>query len=198
MKFNGPKVKLSRSLGIPLTTKAQKYLEKRAYPPGQHGQRKRRKLSNYGKQLLEKQRLRFQYNVSERHLRKLFASAARGTGRTGEALVQMLECRLDAFVLRAGLARTIYQSRQLVGHGHVLVNGRKVDIASARLKPGDLVAVKEASRTLRVFNDRLSSSVPTYIDVRENGYEATLQRVPDRHEIPILCEEQLVVEFYSR
>ena len=132
-----PKVRLSRALGIPLTPKCVQYFERRPYPPGEHG-RKRRKDSDYSTRLKEKQRLRAQYDISETQLRAAFDRARRSGGKTGEALIQDLESRLDATVLRAGFARTIYQARQFVTHQHVLVNGRRVDRPSYRLQAGRL------------------------------------------------------------
>lgn len=198
MRHTGPKVKLSRRLGLAVTPKAQKYLKDRPFPPGQHGQARRRRLSNYGKQLLEKQRLRAQYSVSESHLRKLFALASASKGRTGERLVQLLEMRLDALVLRTGIARSIDQARQFVSHGHIEVNEKRLNIPSARLRPGDRFAVQESSRRLPAFNDRSAVTVPPYLEVAQDGYGATLRYVPERGEIPVICQEQLVVEFYSR
>jgi small subunit ribosomal protein S4 len=199
VKFNGPKVKYSRKLGVALTDKAQRAMEKRNYPPGQHGMRRRRRQSNYGRQLLEKQRLRFQYNVSERQLRNYFARAASMKGIAGENLVAMLETRLDAFILRSGFAGSIFAARQVVNHGHIQVNGRRVSVPSCRLKAGDVVEVRERSRKLRLFNERRSgSAIPSYISVDESGYKAHLTSVPRRDEVPIVCEVPLVVEFYSR
>jgi small subunit ribosomal protein S4 len=203
MKFNGPKVKMSRSLGVALTPKAQKYMEKRPYPPGMHGEAKgkRRQKSVYGTQLLEKQRLRFQYNISERQMRNYFRKAARKKGKTGEILVQQLETRLDAFVLRAGLARTIYAARQFVGHGHIEVNGSRVDIPSFQVKVGDVVAIKETSRKNVHIVDAVDYSPPppAYIErQRPGGFEATLLRIPPREEIPVIADENMIVEFYSK
>jgi small subunit ribosomal protein S4 len=198
MNFTGPKVKLSRALGISLTPKAQKYMERRPYGPGQHGQRKRRRPSNYGTQLLEKQRLRCQYNVNERHLRKMLQKALMSKGRTGEVLVQLLEVRLDALVLRAGFARTIYQARQLVTHGHFQLNGSRATIPSQRLRAGDEFSVRQASRRIPVFSSEAGNTVPPYLSVDSDNWKATLSYVPPRTEIPIICQEQLIVEFYSR
>lgn len=203
MKFNGPKVKLSRALGIALTPKAQKYMEKRPYPPGQHGAAKARKRQHsvYGKQLLEKQRLRFQYNISERQMRNYFLKAARKKGKTGEVLVQQLETRLDAFVLRSGLARTIYAARQFVGHGHIEVNNERVDIPSYGLKVGDVVSVREKSRSnVHIINAvDYSPPPPNYIHrERPSGFEAILLRIPMREEIPVIADENAIVEFYSK
>lgn len=203
MKFNGPKVKMSRSLGVALTPKAQKYMEKRPYPPGMHGEAKgkRRQKSVYGTQLLEKQRLRFQYNISERQMRNYFRKAAQKRGKTGEILVQSLETRLDAIVLRSGLARTIYAARQFVGHGHIEVNGSRVDIPSFQVKVGDVVSIKETSRKNVHIVDAVDYSPPppSYIErQRPGGFEATLLRIPPREEIPVIADENMIVEFYSK
>ncbi len=199
MKFNGPKVKASRKLGVALTDKAQRYLERRGYPPGQHGMRRRRRQSNYGRQLLEKQRLRYQYNCSERQLVNYFKKASSKKGNSAENLIQLLETRLDAFVYRCGFAPTIFAARQLVGHGHLQVNGRRTNIPSYGLRVGDVVEVREKSRKLRIFNEpRGGSSIPSYIAVDDTGYKGELRSTPTRDEVPIVCEVPLVVEFYSR
>ncbi len=199
MKFNGPKVKYSRKLGVALTPKATRFMEKKNYGPGMHGMKRRRRQSNYGRQLLEKQRLRFQYNVSERQLRNYFARAAAKKGVTGDNLVEMLETRLDALVMRTGFAPTIFAARQVVGHGHIHVNGSKVDIPSYRVRPGDEIEVREKSRKLRIFNEpRSASAIPGYLTVDDTGYKATLNAEPNRDEVPVVCEVPLVVEFYSR
>ncbi|MGH3716953.1 MAG: 30S ribosomal protein S4, partial [Micromonosporaceae bacterium] len=140
-----PKVRLSRAVGIPLTRKCAKYFERRPYPPGVHG-RRRQTDSDYKLRLREKQRLRYQYNVSEKQLRRAFDTAVRMQGKAGDNLINLLERRLDAVVHRAGLARTIYQARQLVAHGHFAVDGQKVDIPSYRLRPGQVVEARERSR----------------------------------------------------
>lgn len=145
-----PKVKKSRALGIALTPKAVKYFEARPYPPGEHG-RGRKQNSDYKVRLLEKQRLRAQYDVSERQLVRAYERAAKTQGKTGEALVIELERRLDALVLRSGIARTIYQARQMVVHGHIEVNGQKVDKPSFRVRPDDVVMVRERSRSKTLF-----------------------------------------------
>ena len=195
-----PKVRLSRRLGLPLTPKAVGYFERRPYPPGEHG-RKRKQQSDYSTRLLEKQRLRAQYDVSETQLRRAFDRARRTGGKTGEALIQDLESRLDATVLRAGFARTIYQARQFVTHQHVLVNGRRVDRPSYRLRPGDWVSIAERSRTKEPFQVAASGAhadAPAYLEVRLADLTCRVDRVPTREEVPVVCEEQLVVEYYSR
>jgi small subunit ribosomal protein S4 len=198
-----PKVRISRALGIPLTPKCVKYFERRPYPPGVHG-RSRRKTSDYQVRLLEKQRLRHQYNVSETQLRRVFEDAVRLDGKTGENLVTLLERRLDAVVHRAGLARTIYQARQLVAHGHFAVDGVKVDRPSYRLRPGQTIRVRERSLHKPPFQlaatGAQSGSGPTapYLSTTLTDLTITLTRPPLRREIPVICDEQLVVEFYSR
>jgi small subunit ribosomal protein S4 len=199
MNFTGPKVKKSRALGVALTPKAEKYMRKRPYGPGQHGQRRRRRPSDYGVQLLEKQRLRFQYNVSERQLQRAYEMATRKSGPTGEILIQLLETRLDALVLRVGLAPSIFAARQFVTHGHIQVNGKKVNIPSQRIKPGDVITVREKSRTKVMFQEgRVPVNVPGYLSFDENSLTAKLLSAPPRDEVPVICNEQLVVEYYSR
>lgn len=203
MNHPRPKARLSRALGIPLTRKCAKYFERRPYPPGVHG-RQRRRTSDYQVRLLEKQRLRHQYNVSETQLRRAFDDAAKAGGKTGDTLVGLLERRLDAVVHRAGLARTIYQARQLVAHGHLTVDGVKVDRPSYRLRPGQVVEVRERSRTKPPFQLAAAGAhagdgpVVPYLSVSLADLRTTLVREPARREVPIVCDEQLVVEFYSR
>ncbi|MBO2446195.1 30S ribosomal protein S4 [Actinomadura barringtoniae] len=196
-----PKVRLSRALGIPLTPKSVKYFEARPYPPGVHG-RSRKNESDYKIRLREKQRLRAQYNIREAQLRNAFAKASKVEGKTGEALIVDLERRLDALVLRAGFARTIYQARQFVVHRHVLVNGRRVDRPSYRLRPGDVITIAERSHSMVPFQVAATGAntenVPAYLDVRHDALAAQLTRLPERREIPVICDEQLVVEHYSR
>jgi small subunit ribosomal protein S4 len=200
MKYTGPKIKKSRRLGIPLTPKSEKYLERRPHPPGQHGPSRRRgKQSDYGKQLVEKQRLQYQYNLTEKQVRRYYQAAARKQGNTGDILMQLIEVRLDALVLRAGLARTIYQARQLVSHCHILVNGKKVNIPSFNMRIGDVISVRAKSRELDIFPAAQQiASTPDYLTVDDKKLTATLSRLPEHGEVPIQCEMPLVVEFYSR
>jgi small subunit ribosomal protein S4 len=194
-------VRRSRALGIPLTPKAARYLERRPYPPGQHG-RARRRTSDYKLRLLEKQRLRAQYDLSEAQLRLALARALRSGGNTGEALLVDLETRLDALVLRAGFSRSIYQARQAVSHGHITVNGRRVDRPSFQVRPGDVIEVAAASKPKMPFVIAAAGAhaavTPRYLDVDLEALRATLVRLPAREEIPVVCDERLVVEFYSR
>jgi small subunit ribosomal protein S4 len=198
MSYKGPKAKKSRSLGVPLTPKAAVIMEKRPAPPGQHGA-KRRNRSDFGAQLLQKQRLKFQYNVSERQLRRYYLEAKRQKGSTGERLIQILESRLDNVVYRSGFAATIYAARQLVGHGHVQINGRKANIPSQLVSPNEVIGLREKSRGLLVVKDALSrANRPSYIEVDLDKLEAKQLRKPESIEVPIVCNLQAVVEYFSR
>lgn len=201
MNYTGPKVRISRKLGIEVTLKAGKYTQKKNYPPGQHGpSKKRSKQSDYGRQLLEKQRLRLQYNVSEAQMRNYYKKAARMTGNTGDILVQLIESRLDSVVNRSGLASSIYAARQVVNHGHIYVNGKKVDIPSYHVKPNDVVSVKEKSRKIECFQEamRIAGIPPHYLELSKVDFSSRYAYVPPREEIPVICEVPLVVEYYSR
>lgn len=198
-------VRLSRSLGIPLTPKAVAYFEKRPYGPGEHGRSRRRTESDYAVRLKEKQRLRAQYGIREAQMRRTFEEARRESGLTGEALVELLEMRLDALVLRAGFARTIAQARQAVVHRHVLVDGSLVDRPSYRVRPGQVIQVKPKSQAMTPFQVAAAGAhrdvlpaVPGYLDVSLEKLRAELVRRPKRDEVPVTCEVQLVVEYYAR
>ena len=198
------KTRLSRSLGIALTPKAAKYMEKRPYGPGQHGRTKRKSDSDYAVRLREKQRLRAQYGIREAQLRKTFQEAKRTEGLTGETLVELLELRLDALVLRAGFARTMAQARQLVVHRHILVDGQRVDRPSFRVKPGQMIHVHEKSERTEPFQVAAAgghadvlAAVPEYLSVELDKLHATLVRKPKRAEVPVTCDVQLVVEYYA-
>jgi small subunit ribosomal protein S4 len=199
VRRGGPKVRLARQLGIALTPKAARVMERRPNPPGQHGATPRRKVSGYKKQLVEKQRLRAQYNLSERQMSNAFAEAIRLPGNTGVRLLQYLEFRLDAIVLRAGFVRTIYAARQAVTHGHIRVNGEKVDRPSYRLKPGDVVSLAEKSRDMVAFTGPLEvARPPAYLELDRDKRSVRVREVPEREQIPIQCEASLVIEYYSR
>lgn len=198
-------VRLSRALGIPLTPKAVKYFEKRPYPPGEHGRARRRTESDYAVRLKEKQRLRAQYGLREAQMRRAFEDARRESGLTGESLVELLEMRLDALVLRAGFGRTIAQARQAVVHRHILVDGKIVDRPSFRVKPGQVVQVKPRSQTMVPFQVAAAGAhrdvlpeVPPYLDVNLEKLRFELVRRPARAEVPVTADVQLVVEHYSR
>ncbi|MEU8195908.1 30S ribosomal protein S4 [Microbispora amethystogenes] len=204
MRYTGPKVRLSRRAGVPLTRKAVKYFEARPYPPGEHGRAtNRRTIGDYGVRLLEKQKLRWYYDVSERQLRRYWDLAVRRPGRSGEELVALLETRLASLVLRAGLAPSIYAARQYVNHGHIAVDGRKVDIPSYQVKPGQSVAVRDRSVRMQPFvaaaeGTYADERIAPYLDVDHRGLRFTLLRRPAREEIVVPVDEQLVVEHYSR
>ncbi len=198
------KTRLSRSLGIALTPKAAKYLEKRPYAPGQHGRTKRKADSDFAVRLREKQRLRAQYGIREAQLRKTFNDAKRMEGLTGENLVELLEMRLDALVLRSGFARTMAQARQMVVHRHILIDGQLVDRPSARVKVGQMIHVRPKSESTEPFQVAAAGGhvdvlppVPGYLSVELDKLHATLVRRPKRSEVPITCEVQLVVEYYA-
>ncbi len=197
----GSKVKISRRLGVPITPKAARVMDKKPYPPGMHGPRRRpsRKMSDYKRQLLEKQKLRAQYNIREKQLVNFYKRASRMSGRTGDNLLQMLERRLDAFVLRSGFASTIYAARQYVSHAHFEVNGKRVTIPSYLVGPNDVVSVRSKSRKLLMFANVLdSASPPEYISLAKEEMSATLVSVPPVQDIPVICDVSQVIEFYSR
>ena len=199
--FRGSKVKRSRSLGVALTPKAQKVMDKKTYPPGQHGPTKRvdGKMSDYKRQLLEKQRVRAQYNISERQMVNYYKKASARAGITGDNLVQLLETRLDAVVLRGGLARSIFQARQAVSHGHILVNGKRVDIPSYQVKPNDVISVREKSRRVPMFTESVkAANPPEYLSLNKPNMAVTLVDIPTREQVPVMGEFSLVIEFYSR
>jgi len=198
------KTRLSRALGIPLTPKAAKYLEKRPYAPGEHGRTKRKTDSDYAVRLREKQRLRAQYGIREAQLRRTFEEARKSQGLSGENLVELLEMRLDALVVRAGFARTTAQARQMVVHRHILVNGELVDRPSFRVKPGQMIHVKPRSEGMEPFQVAAAGGhvdvlppVPGYLEVEIDKLQAVLLRRPKRSEVPVTCEVQLVVEYYA-
>lgn len=198
-RYTGPRWKLSRRLGISLS-ETGKELNKRPYPPGQHGQNQRRKLSEYGIQLKEKQKLRLLYGMNERQFRNLFEKAGKLKGIHGENFMKLLESRLDNIVYRLGLARTRQQARQLVVHGHILVNGKKVDRPSFQVQLGDAVGLREKSRNLQVVKEATEgrSYLPDYVTFNQAKMEGTYDRLPDRTELPGEINETLIVEFYSR
>lgn len=198
-------VRLSRALGLALTPKAVKHFEKRPYPPGEHGRARRRTESDYAVRLREKQRLRAQYALREKQLARAYEAARKAPGLTGEALVEDLETRLDALVLRSGFARTILQARQVVVHRHILVDGKIVDRPSFRVKEGQTLQIKPKSQTTVPFQVAAAGAhrdvlpaVPGYLDVQLEKLSAVLTRRPKRAEVPITCEVQLVVEYYAR
>ncbi|MFS0822387.1 30S ribosomal protein S4 [Bacillus timonensis] len=198
-RYTGPSWKLSRRLGISLSGTG-KELEKRPYAPGQHGPNQRKKLSEYGLQLQEKQKLRHMYGVNERQFRNTFSNASKMQGILGENFMILLESRLDNLVYRLGLARTRRAARQLVNHGHILVDGNRVDIPSYRVKPGQTIAVREKSRNLVTIKEAIEATtfVPEYLTFDAEKLEGTYTRLPERSELPAEINEAFIVEFYSR
>jgi small subunit ribosomal protein S4 len=201
-RYTGPRTKISRRFGVSLFGPS-KSLERRNFPPGQHGVRAgRKKKSEYAVALGEKQKLRFQYGVLEKQFRSYYQEAARRRGITGTVMLQLLESRLDNICFRAGFGNSRQAARQMVNHGHVLVNGHCVDIPSYQVKPGDVVKVgaKPSSQQLALRMLDLTQAVPAvdWLEVDRENMVATMSRVPERSEIDPLVNEQLIVELYSR
>ena len=198
-RYTGSSWKLSRRLGISLSGTG-KELEKRPYAPGQHGPGQRKKISEYGLQLQEKQKLRHMYGVNERQFRNSFDKAGKMAGKHGENFMILLDSRLDNVVYRLGLARTRRQARQLVNHGHIMVDGGRVDIPSYQLKPGQTITLREKSRNLDIVKEAIevSNFVPDYLTFDADKLEGTFTRLPERSELPAEINEALIVEFYSR
>ncbi|HSH38506.1 MAG TPA: 30S ribosomal protein S4 [Chthoniobacterales bacterium] len=201
-RYTGPKTKVARRYGVPLFGPS-KSLERKNYPPGMHGPKgSRRKQSDYAVALGEKQKLRYQYGLLEKQFRRIFQTALRRRGVTGETLLQLLETRLDNVVFRLGLANTRSAARQLVSHGHVAVNGRGVNIASYNVKAGDTVSIKNKpkSRQLAARNLELTqiAPVPDWLIADRDALSGKVTRVPVRDEMQPMVNEQLIVELYSR
>lgn len=203
-RYLGPRTRKSRRLGQLLDDNKSKYYDRRPYPPGEHGRRRSRRSSDsdYLHQLREKQKIRQIYGVLERQFRRYYEEAARRRGITGDNLLQILECRLDNVVYRAGLARTRPQARQLVNHGHFRVNERKVDIPSYQVRAGDVVTVKPKSMDMIVIRHAADTAggrrVPEWLDVGLDERRAAVIDLPSRTQIDTAVREQLVVELYSR
>ncbi|GEK58152.1 30S ribosomal protein S4 [Marinococcus halophilus] len=198
-RYTGPTWKKSRRFGISLSGTG-KELEKRPYPPGEHGPTQRRKLSEYGVQLQEKQKLRFMYNLNERQFLRTFNIAGKLPGVHGENFLILLESRLDNLVYRLGLSRTRRGARQLVNHGHITVDGNRVDIPSYRVEPGKTISVREKSRNMSAIQDAIeaNSFVPEYLTFDADNLQGTYSRYPERSELPAEISEALIVEYYSR
>ena len=198
-RFTGSEYKRSRRVGIS-TTETGKELARRPYGPGQHGNRRRGKLSDYGVQLKEKQKVRFTYGLSERQLRKTFDEAAKIKGIHGTNFLRLLESRLDNLVFRTGFASTRRGARQLVNHGHVTVNRKKVDIPSYRVKIGDVISLKDKDKELKVVKESLEKITKRveYISYDEKKMESTYVRLPERSELSADINEALIVEFYNK
>ena len=206
-RYRGPVEKIERRFGVSLNLKGERRLagksalEKRPYGPGQHGQR-RKKISEYGLQLNEKQKAKFMYGVSEKQFRALFAEANRRSGNTGTNLITLIEQRLDNVVYRMGFASTRRFARQFVTHGHILVDGKKVDIPSYRVKPGQKIEVKEASKNnvqvVRALELTNQTGLAPWVDIDAEKKFGIFTRLPEREEVVIPVEERLIVELYSK
>ena len=197
-RYTGPQWKKSRRLGFS-TLETGRELARRPYAPGQHGQ-KRKKLTEYGLQLAEKQKVRHMYGVNEKQFRNTFKRAGKMEGVTGYNFFCLLESRLDNVVYRLGFASTRRQARQLVNHGHILLNGVKTDIASCQVKVGDVISVKERSRSLEIIKNALASQthVPGFVEVDADKMEGKFIRLPERSELNQEINESLIVEYYNR
>ena len=198
-RYTGPMYKKSRRLGFSVL-ESGKELAKRPYAPGEHGQDRRKKLSNYGIQLQEKQKVRFMYGLSEKQLHKLFEKALKMKGVNGENLLKLLESRLDNLVYRIGFATTRKGARQLVNHGHITVNGKKVNIPSYQVKPGDVISLAENDKELAIVKSSLEAlnTRVEYVSFDEKKMEGTFVRLPERSELNADIDEALVIEYYNR
>ncbi len=199
-RYRGPKTKIARKLGAPIYG-PDKAFEKKNYPPGQHGNSRRRKVSEYGVQLKEKQKARYTYGLLEKQFYNTFKKADAIKGITGEVFLQLLESRLDNVVFRMGIAPTRSAARQLVSHRHITVNGNVVNIPSYQVSPGDIVGVREKSKSLEVISESLSKGVHTkysWIEWDNNLLTGKFVSLPERDEIPENIREQLIVELYSK
>lgn len=198
-RYTGPANKKSRRVGFS-TLENGKDLAKRPYKPGQHGQDRKAKASNYSIQLNEKQKVKFTYGLNEKQFRLLFNKAGKMQGIHGENFLRLLESRLDNIVYRMGLSRTRRGARQIVNHGHILINGKKVDIPSYMVKPGDVISVKESSKDHKAIKEALEAINNTveFVTFDKNKLEGTYVRLPERSELSSDINEALIVEFYSR
>jgi small subunit ribosomal protein S4 len=200
-RYKGPRVRISRRFGIPIFGPS-KYLERRNYPPGVHGPKSRRKLTDYGMGLVEKQKLRYYYGLMERQFRGVYEKALKRRGVTGEQMLQILETRLDNVVYHLGFGTTRAGARQMVAHGHVQVNGRKVSIPSYALRVNDAITVKNTTVSRQMATKAMelstSRSVPDWMSLNKEEFKGVVMRIPTREEINPIANEQAVVEFYSR
>ena len=200
-RYTGPRTRISRRFGVPIFGPS-KYLERRNYGPGVHGPKSRRKFTDYGLGLMEKQKLRYYYGLLERQFRNVYEKALRRRGVTGEQMLQILETRLDNVVFHLGFALTRPAARQLVAHGHIRVNGRKVDVPSFALKVNDVIEVKDVTVSRQLASKNLESStsrtVPDWLSLTRDAFKGVVMRIPTRDEIQPIANEQAVVEFYSR
>ena len=199
-RYTGPRLRVMRALGVELPGLSRKSTERRPYPPGEHGGRRRRPDSVFGTQLKEKQKLKMNYGVTERQMRRLMKQARKSKTAAGIRLLELLESRLDNAVFRAGFAPTIPAARQLVNHGHFLLNGRKTDIPSAQIKQGDVIALREKSKNLEIIKESLakpSIALAQWLTVEIDEKKFTINATPDAESVPFPVEVQQVVEYYN-
>jgi small subunit ribosomal protein S4 len=206
-RYTGPKWRIARRLGANIyvgeekSQKGKSILDRRPYPPGQHG-RSRRKISYYGRQLMEKQKVKYYYGIREGQFRRFYQMAERMRGQTGENLLKLLESRLDNVVHRLGFGKSHRHARQLVVHGHVIVNGRKVDRPSYLVKPGDVIEVREKSRSIPQIREGIElahrKGIPSWLELDAENFKGIVKAEPTRDEIEIPIEEHLIVELYSK
>ncbi|MEO2065277.1 SSU ribosomal protein S4P [Thermovibrio guaymasensis] len=206
-RYTGPKWRIARRLGVNIyvgeekSQKGKSILDRRPFPPGQHG-RSRRKISYYGRQLMEKQKVKYYYGVRERQFRRFYEMAERMRGQTGENLLKLLESRLDNVVYRLGFGKSHRHARQLVVHGHILVNGKKVDRPSYLVKPGDVIEVKEKSRDIPQIKEGMELAqrrgIPSWLELDAENFKGIVKAEPTREEVEIPVEEHLIVELYSK
>lgn len=200
-RFTGPRLKVMRSLGVDLPGLSKKTIQNRPHRPGQHGLRQQHRRSDFGLQLAEKQKLRFNYGLSERQMRRMMTEAKSSRGNSGDKFAELLERRLDNVIFRAGFAPTIPAARQLVTHGHLLVNGKRTTIASFRVKVGDVITLRERSRSLDIVKMSLQELAlirPEWISWNEGALEAKVVHLPEANDVPFPIEMQLVVEYYAK
>ncbi|WP_457679702.1 30S ribosomal protein S4 [Thermovibrio sp.] len=206
-RYTGPKWRIARRLGVNIyageekSQKGKSILDRRPYPPGQHG-RSRRKISYYGRQLMEKQKVKYYYGVREEQFRRFYEMAERMRGQTGENLLKLLESRLDNVVYRLGFGKSHRHARQLVVHGHILVNGKKVDRPSYLVKPGDVIEVREKSRDIPQIKEGMELAqrrgIPSWLELDPENFKGVVKAEPTREEVEIPVEEHLIVELYSK
>ena len=206
-RYTGPKWRIARRLGVNIYVgeekphKGKSILDSRPYPPGQHG-RGRRKISYYGRQLMEKQKVKYYYGIREEQFRRFYQMAERMRGQTGENLLKLLESRLDNVVYRLGFGKSHRHARQLVVHGHILVNGKKVDRPSYFVKPGDVIEVREKSRNIPQIKEGIELAqrrgIPSWLELDAENFKGIVKAEPTRDEIEIPIEEHLIVELYSK
>lgn len=206
-RYTGPRGKVCRRLGVPMSHITGKDPDKdpvarRPYPPGAHGPGYRAKVSDFGKRLREKQKLRLYYGIMEKQCRRYYHKASKQKGNTGDNMLCLLEQRLDSLVLRLGLATSIRQARQLVAHGHININGIRAKTPSHHVHPGNVISVREKSRNMAIIADSIQRNkarrLPSYLEFDEKGLEGKLTSAPDRAEIPVQIEDNLIVEYYAQ